>query len=127
MCLPVVHPTADSARSIYMRDCFAGHGDYTFTYLDAHVFRLNATAGTRLGHVMPSASGTRPPDNRTACQLNPGGRVQVCLSVCSGDFCNGPKYQAAPLGDTSGDGGARLVGGVWVLLPPLLLLMGLVG
>ena len=108
--------TANDARSQYRRDCFDGHS-YSVTYQDAHVFKLNLT-GTRLSSILPIPS--RPPNNKTACQYNTQSQLQVCLTICSGDFCNGPKYELPKAMGVGGDTGGGVV--MWMLLLLLLLL-----
>ena len=85
------------------------------------MFTLNTT-DTRLSSFLPTS--TRAPSNKTVCQFSTESRFQVCFTVCSGDFCNGPKYKLSE--ETDDDGGVRMTGGgglMWLLLLLLLLLL----
>ena len=85
------------------------------------MFTLNTTH-TRLSSFLPTS--TRPPSNKTVCQFNTESRFQVCLTICAGDFCNGPQYTLPE--ETDGGGGVRMTGGgvlMWFMLLFLLLLL----
>ena len=49
-------------------------------------------AGSKLEQMLRNSQ----PDNNTHCDLitDEIGRVQTCISLCQGDFCNGPQTPA---------------------------------
>ncbi|KAK7094299.1 uncharacterized protein [Littorina saxatilis] len=96
-----VYSADDTSKSLYVRDCSNGE-DFSFTFLDGSRLTLNTT-GTRVGAFLPS--GTRAPNNRTVCMWSGEGQSQVCVTICSGDFCNGPQLQREE--DTTDGGGGR--------------------
>ena len=110
--IAIVSLADHTVRTQYRRDCFDGH-DYKFPFSDGHWFFLDMSAGTNLSQALPTS--TSSPDNQTVCQGSVGvpGQSWVCLTICSGDFCNGPRYD--PSSETpgnSGGGGVKYNNGV---------------
>jgi hypothetical protein len=91
-CVSSLFP-ANKGHTRYTRGCSDGK-NFDDTFLDGQRFVLNTT-DSRLSPWLPR-EGSTPPANRTVCLAGGSDLIQVCVTLCQGDFCNGPLCPEVP-------------------------------